>query len=295
MVDILALSGRDKKRLVQLALDQNKIKKDNLEFPMLWSQKIDGVFCMALKYQGQVSIFSRTGERFTSMKHIEQELANVLKEQEIILFEAHSYKTKEQSVISGWCRDTKAQHPQLHAACHDLILLEEFIEGGRVPYSIRWNILQHRVSNCDKTKIVILMQQPVHSFQEAIQLTKLIWTHGGEGGILRNPDAVYMPGKRNQDIIKLKLGCSYDLQVIAVYEGKGKYAGTLGGLTCRWKNGKVVEVSGMTDDQRREWWNNTDNIIGKIVQVDAMCESAKGLLREPRFKAIRFDKTEGDF
>ena len=64
---------------------------------------------------------------------------------------------------------------------------------------------------------------------------------------------------------------------------------------CRWKNGGVIYISGMKDSQRHLWWSNPDEIIGKIVQVDAMSESSKGKLREPRFKGIRTDKTEGDF
>jgi len=51
----------------------------------------------------------------------------------------------------------------------------------------------------------------------------------------------------------------------------------------------------MSDKQRNEWWRNPSLIIGKIVKVDAMTFTSTGLLREPRFKEVREDKTEADF
>lgn len=135
----------------------------------------------------------------------------------------------------------------------------------------------------------------VNSLEEASTLSEEVWQRGGEGIILNEIDALYQPGKRNASMIKIKQGISYDLQVTHVYVGKGKYTGTLGGLICRYKDGKEIKVSGMTDAQRKAWWSNPQLIIGKIVQIDAMSESSKGLLREPRFKGIRFDKEEADF
>lgn len=71
-----------------------------------------------------------------------------------------------------------------------------------------------------------------------------------------------------------------------------------GALVCQFRDGKEVVVgTGLTDAQRKRWWSEFfyDEVVGKIVQIDAMTESTKGVLREPRFKGIRHDKTEGDF
>lgn len=71
-----------------------------------------------------------------------------------------------------------------------------------------------------------------------------------------------------------------------------------GALVCQFRDDKTITVgTGLTDDQRKRWWSEFfyNEIVGKIVQIDAMAESTKGVLREPRFKGIRHDKTEGDF
>ena len=53
-------------------------------------------------------------------------------------------------------------------------------------------------------------------------------------------------------------------------------------------------VSGMRNAQRIEWWDNPDLIVGKIIQVDAMTYTKDGMLREPRFRSIHYDKVEAD-
>jgi len=119
-----------------------------------------------------------------------------------------------------------------------------------------------------------------------------IWDRGGEGVILKAALADYAPGKRNYTLMKIKEELTLDLQVIGMYEGKGKYAGTLGGLIVA---GKDIErqycISGMTDTQRAEWWADESLIHGKVVEVKAMKKLKDGSLREPRFKAVRHDKT----
>jgi DNA ligase-1 len=298
MIDIVALSGRPKNKLVQLAQPLEKVKLEKIQWPQLVSEKIDGVFCLAIKHQGEVGIFSRTGEQYTSMKHLEEIFMETLDEDQIIIFEAcHALETP-QSVVSGWCRDTKEQHPELKAACHDIISLDEFINGGKRRYRARQRYLRTKtrsVAPQEITHVSYISVVLVWSLQEAQAYADTIISLGGEGAVLRNPEGLYQGGKRNQDIIKLKKGVSFDLKVLEVKRGKGKYADTLGTLVCKWKDGKTIEISGMTDNERDLWWNDPCFIVGSIVQVDAMCESSKGLLREPRFKGIRFDKTEGDF
>lgn len=118
-----------------------------------------------------------------------------------------------------------------------------------------------------------------------------VWQRGGEGLILKREDGIYTPEKRNFDLMKIKEELTLDLHVVGKFQGEGKYKGTLGGLIVRDKYGIEHRVSGMTDKQRHEWWNNEETIINKVVEIKAMKRLKDGSLREPRFKSIRFDKT----
>ena len=296
--NICELVGRDKRHLVQLCLPIEKLK-GTIKFPVVASEKLDGVFCFAYVSNNDCYIYSRTGEEYTSLRHLRPELIKVAKETqcEIIIFEAYT-EGVPQPTISGWCRDTKRQHTEVEAYVHDIMTFDDFKKastqlcyGERAEYLIRL-FTQNHFEYIHKVH-----QYFYHSVAAVMALAENVWKSGGEGVVYREYFSGYMPGKRNSTMVKIKKGVSYDLKVAAVEEGKGKYVGCVGKLICHDRNGKVVKVgSGLTDEQRKTWWSpwGYDEVVGKIVQIDAMAVSSKGVLREPRFKGIRHDKMEVD-
>ena len=111
---------------------------------------------------------------------------------------------------------------------------------------------------------------------------------------MKRLDAHYSPGAWIADLLKIKEELTLDLLVVDVEEGEGKYEGMLGKLIVQEKDGTQHKVSGMTDEERRLWWNRPSIIIGQVVEVKAMKRLPNGSLREARFKAIRHDKTAMD-
>lgn len=296
--DICKLVGRDKHHLVQLCLPYEKLKC-TLKFPVLASEKLDGVFAFAVSIDKECHIFSRTGEEYTSLEHLKPslwELSN-FSQCEVIIFEAYA-KGVPQPTISGWCRDTKKQHLEVEAYVHDILGLDEFIGDVMPPtYYERADFLRFNMTQQDYPHLHLVEQRHITNEKALLDMAESIWAAGGEGVVARPEFAGYYPGKRNQYMVKLKQGVSFDLKVVGVEEGTGKYKGCTGKLICQDRNGKNIKVgSGLTDDQRKTWWSpyGYDEIVGKIVQIDAMAISTKGVLREPRFKGIRYDKTEVD-
>ncbi len=297
--DICELVGRDKRHLVQLCLPLEKVK-GTINFPVVASEKLDGVFCLAYVCNGKCHIYSRTGEVYTSLEHLKPELIDLSKASQcdVIIFEAY-VDGVSQPTISGWCRDTKRQHLEVESYVHDMLTFSEFkncdTENG---YADRYDYMQHCFKQLRPTKHIHLVDSwVVFSFAALMAWAESIWYRGGEGVVYRDFFAGYMAGKRNSTMVKIKKAISFDLKVIAVKEGTGKYEGSTGYLICQDRKGKKVKVgSGLTDEQRRTWWSpwGYDEIVGKIVQIDAMKVSSKGVLREPRFKGIRYDKTEAD-
>ena len=298
--DICKLVGRDKHHLIQLCLPIEKFK-GTIKFPMLCSEKLDGVFCLAYCPPGvaHVYIYSRTGELYTSLNHLHMELrylANV-SQCEIIIFEAFTpYFPQPQ--ISGWCRDTKNQHPFVKAYIHDIMTLEDFQKGySEVTNKDRYDYLKEIMLINSFVHLNLINKFAAHSLASVYAFADEVWEDGGEGIVLQDPFSGYQAGKRNGTLIKIKKGVSFDLKVTALEEGKGKYVGKVGKLVCRDAKGTLVKVgSGLTDQERSWWWTEFGyrDILNKIVQIDAMAVSSKGVLREPRFKGIRHDKTEVD-
>ena len=85
--------------------------------------------------------------------------------------------------------------------------------------------------------------------------------------------------------------------MVATDEGPGRNAGKLGALICEGTDdGKFIKVnvgSGLTDDNRDEFWTNKDKLVGQIVEVraDAITKNQDAdnewSLRFPRFLRFR--------
>ena len=278
--------------------------KSKIKYPCIVQEKYDGVYCIACRENGEIHIFSRTGKEYFSMHHLKDVIDRLLfiNSSDILIFEAYC-DSVPQSTISGWCRDEQSQHPEIKGIAHDCLTYGEYFGRDKTTYKSRFDHLTITFDVVDPSPLFELPEQiTAQYYGEVESYANTVWGRDGEGIVIKNPNAAYKRGKRNYDLMKLKREVSYDLKVVALEEGKGKYKGMVGKLVCQWKNGKTIKVgSGLTDKQRKAWWdrcNYTDfykGIVGKIVQIDAMGESSKGQLREPFFKGVRYDKEKGDF
>ena len=119
----------------------------------------------------------------------------------------------------------------------------------------------------------------------------------GWEGLMLNKDTKWK-NKRNNGILKVKSWKSADILCTGVIEGTGKNKGTLGSIECDYKGFKL-RVPGFKDEMRDYYWNNPNEIIGKIVQIKYKGETKnkKGGLsvQFPEFQCIRTDKTEPSY
>jgi DNA ligase 1 len=124
-----------------------------------------------------------------------------------------------------------------------------------------------------------------------------------EGVMVKNPDAPYRSNGSNSWVrteawLKIKPVISVTLECTGMEPGKpdGRHAHTLGGLVLEGEDsGKKIKVvcgGGLSDDQRHEFWNNPDTVIGYLFEVEAdkLTKPKKGdvwSLRFPRLKGRR--------
>lgn len=172
---------------------------------------------------------------------------------------------------------------------HDLIKLKE----PNISFIWRHTDLEKLILNADSLDFepeVIGRFDITNSLDVVRNYFDMVISDGGEGVILKKIDHGYDFGKRNSSMLKLKEEITEDCIVLDILEGQGKYKDTTGALVVARENGTVIQVSGMTDAQREDWWFNRNNILHKYVEIKAMKELPDKTLREPRFKCVRYDK-----
>ena len=117
---------------------------------------------------------------------------------------------------------------------------------------------------------------------------------GYEGIMIKDLNAPY-ECKRNTFWMKWKPTITVDLEVVDIEEGTGRNLGKLGALVCEGVDSdRLIRVnvgSGFTDEQRTEFWANTQRVKGHVVEVmaDAVTQNQDGSysLRFPRFVRFR--------
>lgn len=117
---------------------------------------------------------------------------------------------------------------------------------------------------------------------------------GLEGLMINDNDSKYKFGKQ-KCLLKVKEFYTMDLPVVGIKKHIRKE--TTGCLVVDFK-GNDVGVPSMPDILRDKFWNNQDDIIGKIIEVKYFRETenkqGKKSLRFPSFVRVREDKTIDD-
>lgn len=100
-----------------------------------------------------------------------------------------------------------------------------------------------------QARFTIIKQIPVRNLQHAQQFLQEIERGGGEGVMLRNPNLPYTVG-RSDGLLKLKSAHDDECVVTKHHQGKGKYAGKLGAVSCKNQYGEFKIGSGFKDHDR---------------------------------------------
>jgi len=126
----------------------------------------------------------------------------------------------------------------------------------------------------------VIVPDSEYLLQELQRIEKL----GGEGLIVRKPDAFYSAG-RSIEILKVKSYQDDEATVIAHLPGKGRNAGRLGSLLVELKNGQQFKLgSGFSDDER-----NNPPAIGVVITFKFYGKYPSGIPKFPSFLRVRED------
>jgi DNA ligase-1 len=269
--------------------------------------KLDGVRCLTVvDYESRtVVMYTRNGKELENFPHItkflEDNLDNIARS---YVFDGEVVSDTFQSLMTQVHRKSNVKASDAKLMLFDVIPLSEFKQGLSVMgQRRRSSFLKENFSKLfsDSGSIEIVAQKEfdLDVFTDEIEFkdyNRDMVAAGYEGIMIKDPNGKW-EGKRSVAWLKQKPYIEVSLAVSAVEEGTGRNQGKLGALVCEGlDDGKTIVVnvgSGFSDEQRAEFWQARDALIGQVVEVraDAATRSQDSQdlwsLRFPRFLRFR--------
>ena len=291
----------------QLAHDSTNHEKKLVGKKML-EVKLDGVRVVTIVYpDGKVDMFSRNGKEFTNFGHIQEEISSVVKQSPPpypVVLDGEVMSENFQDLMKQVHRKSGGTAKDAVLHLFDFLPLEDFKKGTwDKTQTLRTQMLKawYEQHKTNLNAVTVLDHEIVDLGTPEGQTTytevnKRAVEGGYEGIMIKDIDASY-ECKRSHAWLKLKPFIEVSLEIKATEEGTGRNVGKLGALICEGlDDGKTIKTnvgSGLTDDNRDQFWKHKDQLIGQIVEVraDAVTKNQDSeqeySLRFPRFMRFR--------
>lgn len=270
------------------------------------SQKLNGN--NAGYYKGK--LISRQGKAFSGLDHIIEDIQKI-PDYDNFFFNGELIRKNIDNLCdndnfqlgTGIINSDDSDKSCIQFVIYEMIPVEEF-EKGESKYKYKDRKQKYLISlsetilekELDSLKVVPF----VYEGTDISVIEPLLNEANEKGweGLMLNKNTVWK-NKRNNGILKVKSFKHADILCTGVVEGDGKYKGTLGLIKCDYKGYELGVGSGFTDSQRNFFWNNPDEIVGKIVQIKYKGETQNkngGIsVQFPIFEIVRTDKTEPSY
>lgn len=272
------------------------------------TEKLDGIRCIAVvRADGSPKLFSRQGQLITGLFEIENELVQLAKyygsdfvfDGELLVSDRTSIPSKEQYKQTTQIVRTKDEHKTgITYNVFDMLSVEAFYgKYCDTPYYLRRQKLDSLCECCSAHDHVVPL--PVLYVGDdknmILQCLDQQRQQEHEGVMINILDATYSFG-RTSNLLKVKVMQDADLQIIGYEEGSGRFSGTLGALIVDYKGTPVGVGSGLSDEDRKFFWNNQSQCLGQVVTIQFFEEThdknGKPSLRFPVYKELREEGKE---
>ncbi len=295
----LTFDGSEKPDIMLLKnFDEKKAK-----YPLMVAVKKDGV--RARFVGGQ--LVSRQGHKINGCEHIEKELENF------------PYELDGELCIPGMIFDKASGKIRSNDPCPEAVY---YVFDMPTAYAKRerYNFMLADITELDYVKIITHFD--AHNISELLGIYEDAIEVGEEGIVIYDPDSLY-EDKRSYDWTRLVPLKTSDCKVVGFFEGKGKHAGSLGGIIVDYKGHKVRVGTGFKEKAKKEGdkktislnnpnllgsnysniledsqnirqyiWDNKEHFVGAIAESEFKEETKAGSMRQPRFKRWRWDKVD---
>ena len=282
------------------AFDEKTQKKVNWEDRWFVSRKLDGVRCLTvIDASGEPKFFSRQGKEFLTLDHLKLDikalgLKNTVLDGEVCIVDQNGNED-----FAGIIKEIKRKDHTIVKPYYwmfDMLSMEDFnSKTSEVTFGQRITDLLDLSLGKGLTLIGVLPQEICNDqiFSAMMAQSK---ANGWEGLMLRK-DAAYK-GKRSDEILKVKQMFDDEYIVVdlendvhrVIVDGAEVEELMLKNVIIEHKGNQVRVGSGFSHEQRRHYFANPNEILGKQITVqyfeESQSKSGEYSLRFPVIKAV---------
>ena len=280
--------------------DDSKKHEKKLKGKVFLEPKLDGVRVIVVcdVNKDTVTMYSRNGKELINFPRIQEQFDSMLDQlPQSMVFDGEVMSDDFQALMKEIHRKEGAQTDDAVLNLFDCLPLTEFKNGGyKLPLHTRKKELE-QFKFGPNIKLVEWVEVDLDNDRDRFLDYNKLCVDKGYEGIMVKPIEGHYECKRSSLWLKVKPFIEVSLKVIDVEEGTGRNQGKLGALIVEGTDmNKFIKTnvgSGLTDENREEFWKDKDKLIGQIVEVraDAITQNQDAdnewSLRFPRFLRFR--------
>ena len=282
--------------------DDSKKHEKKMTGEVYVEPKLDGVRVITIcnVEQDEVKMFSRNGKELTNFPTILKQFDDIIDQlDQSMVFDGEVMSDDFQTLMREIHRKGGARTDDAVLNLFDCLPLEHFKAGGSnntLAQRKQWLDGYRFGPNISRVEHILIDLDDEDGQKQFADYNRLCIDKGFEGIMIKPITGVY-ECKRSALWLKVKPFIEVSLKVIDTEEGTGRNAGRLGALIVEGEDdGKFIRTnvgSGLSDDDRTEYWKAKDKLIGQIVEVraDAITQNQDATdewsLRFPRFLRFR--------
>jgi len=285
-----------------LAKQADKIASSVFNNDFYGSRKVNGTRCLIYWKDHEIKTASRGSISYDlTLYHIirHPKLIDFFKKHPEVILDGEIYKHGwPLNRISGMCRSqsTVDETKPLEFYWYDIVDLEK-------PFSERWELMQEYASELEllefdpirewkegELKIQLLPQKQMTGWSTLMKYHNEYVKEGWEGLVIRKASGKYGPGKRTNDMIKIKIYKDSEYEIVGLSEGLRDEDMC---FVMKTSNGQEFKAKPMGDREQKQWYrDHLDELIGKMATIKYFEMSGKEgseIPQQPIFVAIRED------
>jgi DNA ligase 1 len=261
---------------------------DRIDYPVRVEPKLDGLRCVAVKHNGEVTMFTRNGTVLETLPTIKAALEAAPWDDFILDGEAMGADWNESaSVVMSHKRGKDDSGMVYHV--FDAMHFDDWrTQDNSSELQDRVDLVAELVKGVAHASVVQVAGTTVNDETELMKFYSNSMGGGYEGIMVKELSAPYV-FKRSDAVRKLKPVTTYEGVIVGHYEGRrgSKREGLWGGFQVMMPNGVVTKVGGgFTDKLKAEINTDPDSWIGKIVELEGQPDplTADGLTADGKVR-----------